>query len=365
MAKISFNPDEPFNNLPFLPPKGFRESERILRQLVLSHKVLAELKGYSELLPNKNIILNSITLQEAKDSSEIENIITTQDELFKAIALQKKIDRPEIKEVLNYRKAIFTGLSRIKKNKMLTTNFIIDIQREIENNSAGIRKLPGTKLINDATGETMYTPPDNEKIIRDLLTNFERFMNEESDNYDDLIKMAMLHYQFEAIHPFYDGNGRTGRIINVLYLVLKGLLNEPFLYLSDYIIKTKSEYYRLLRSVTTHNNWEEWILYILKAIETTSVSTLLLSKKIISLMERTADKIKKERPKIYSRELLEILFSNVYSKISHLTGAKIASRNIAANYLKELEKIGILAGEKIGREVIYVNKELFNLFNRK
>lgn len=365
MAKFSFNPEESFNNLPFLPPKNFKESEKILRQLVLSHKVLAELKGYSELLPNKNIILNSITLQEAKDSSEIENIITTQDELFKAIALQKKIDKPEIKEVLNYRNAIFTGLNHIKKNNILTTNFIIEIQGEIENNSAGIRKLPGTKLINDNTSETMYTPPDNEKNIRDLLANLEIFINDESAEPDPLIKMAMLHYQFEAIHPFYDGNGRTGRILNVLYLVLKGLLNEPFLYLSDYIIKTKSEYYRLLRSVATQNNWEEWILYILKAVEKTSVSTLVLSKKIIALLESAADKIRKERPKIYSRELLEILFSNVYSKISHLTDAKIASRNIAANYLKELEKIGLLAGEKIGREVIYVNKELFNLLKGK
>lgn len=365
MAKLNLNLEAPFNNLPFLPPKNFRESEKILKQLVLSHKVLAELKGYSELLPNKNIILNSITLQEAKDSSEIENIITTQDELFKAIALQKKIDKPEIKEVLNYRNATFTGLNRIKKNNILTTNFIIEIQGEIENNSAGIRKLPGTKLINDATGQTMYTPPDNEKTIRDLLANFELFLNEESGDYDPLVRMAMLHYQFEAIHPFYDGNGRTGRILNVLYLVLKGLLNEPFLYLSDYIIKTKNEYYRLLRNVTIQNHWEEWILYILKAVEKTSVSTLALSKNIISLLESASDTIRKEHPKIYSRELLEILFSNVYSKISHLTDAKIASRNIAANYLKEIEKIGILRSEKIGREVIYVNKALFNLLKKK
>ena len=318
MNKSNFSPEIPFNNLPFLPPKYFKESETVLRQLVYSHKVLAELKGYSELLPNKHIILNSITLQEAKDSSKIENIITTHDELFKAIALQNKFVRPEVKEVLNYRDAIFSCLTLLKKNNMLTTNIIIDIQQRIENNSAGIRKLPGTKLVNEKTGVAMYTPPDNEKNIRGLPANLEIFINDDNNKIDPLVKMAMVHYQFEAIHPFHDGNGRTGRIINVLFLVLKQLLNEPFLYLSGYIIEHKEEYYRLLRNVTTENNWEEWILYILKAVENTSETTLLLCKKNVDLLESTSDKIKKEKPKIYSRELVELLFSNVYSKISHL-----------------------------------------------
>jgi len=355
------DPNKPFNDLPFLPPKDFSETDVILKQLIKTHRALAELKGYSELLPNKDIILSSITIKEAKDSSEIENIITTHDELYKSLILKRNITKPEVKEVINYRKAIYKGYNLIKKHWLLTTNIIIEIQKEIEGNSAGIRKLPGTKLVNDKTNEVYYTPPDKEEIILGLLKNLEEFINSDEDGFDPLTKLALIHYQFEAIHPFYDANGRTGRIINVLYLVLKNLLSEPFLYLSGYLTEHKSEYYRLLRNVTYKNEWEEWVVFMLKAIEETSFRTLNLSKKIVKAMNETSEKIKSQIPKIYSKELVEILYSNVYTKISMLVDNKIASRNIAARYLKELEKIGIVKSEKVGKEKIFINNRLFEI----
>jgi Fic family protein len=252
----------------------------------------------------------------------------------------------------------------IKSKGFLSTNMIIEIQQEIEGNRAGIRKLPGTTLANDKTGEIMYTPPDNETTIRNLLKNMEEFVNTDNDEIDPLVKLAMAHYQFEAIHPFYDGNGRTGRIINVLYLVLKDLLNEPFLYLSSYIIQNKSDYYKLLRGVTTTQNCDGWILFMLKAVEKTAEKTLLTSENIVAIIDKNSKRIKKERSALYSKELVEVLFSNVYCKISHLVENGIASRNIASKYLKELESIGILKSEKIGREIIYINKELYELLKK-
>ncbi len=364
MKKKLLNPKVPNNNLSFLPPEKFITTNPIFRQLIKTHKILAELKGYSELLPNKNIILHSITLQEAKDSSEIENIITTHDELYKAIAT-KGNDKTAVKEVLNYKKALFKGMELIKARGFLSTNIIVEIQQEIEGNDAGIRKLPGTTLMNDKTGEIMYTPPDNENFIRNCLKNLEEFINTDDERLDPLVKLAMIHYQFEAIHPFYDGNGRTGRIMNVLYLVLTNLLSAPFLYLSSYIIQNKSDYYRLLRSVTTDEAWEEWILYILKAVEKTAEKTLSVSSNIVEIIEETSRKIKQEKSRIYSKELIEILFSNVYCKISHLVESGIASRNIASKYLKELESIGVLKSEKVGKEIIYINIALYDLLKNQ
>lgn len=356
-----FHPDKPYNELPYLPPKADLETKTILKKIVIAREKLAELRGYAELLPNKNIILNTLILQESKDSSEIENIITTQDELYQAAVSEKTSKNPAVKEVLNYRSALYKGLNLIRNNKILTVNMIADIQKELEQNDAGIRKLPGTKLVNDKTGEVLYTPPDNETNIRNLLSNLEQFINEEDNELDPLVKMAVAHYQFESIHPFYDGNGRTGRIINVLYLILKGLLLEPLLYMSRYIIQNKPAYYHLLRQVTFNNNWESWILFMLEAVERTAVHTLTLSRDIIALMEKTGEKIRLKKPKIYSREFLELLFTNVYTKIGHLTESGIASRNIASSYLNGLEEIGILQNFKIGRETLYINFNLFDL----
>lgn len=358
-----FNAEKPYNELDLIPPAIDLETKEILKQALKSHKILAELKGFAEMLPEKKIIINSIILQEAKDSSEIENIVTTHDELFRELSIQKKEVNPAIKEVLAYRSALYKGFEQVIKNKLITTNGIVAIQQELEQNNAGIRRLPGTKLVNDKTGKVLYTPPDNETTIRTLLANLEFFINGD-DELDPLIKLAIIHYQFESIHPFYDGNGRTGRIINVLYLVLKGLLNEPILYLSRYIIKNKTEYYKLLREVTTDENWHQWILFMLKAIEETSFQTLKMCKDISTLIDEVTITVKSKLPKIYSKELIETIFKNVYTKIAHLVDAEIASRNIAAKYLRNLESIGILKSTKEGREVIYINIPLFDLLKK-
>lgn len=358
MTKIC--PKSPYNSLPLLPPKKTFESKEIFKQLINTHRALAELKGYSEKLPNMSLIVNSIVLQEAKDSSEIENIITTHDDLYKAISLNNFKSSHEAKEVLKYQKALFTGHRLIIKNKILTSNMIIEIQQVIEENRAGFRKVPGTTLMNDKTGDVMYTPPDNIDDIIRLMSNLEKFLNDTQDDLDPLLKLAIQHYQFEAIHPFYDGNGRTGRIINVLYLVLCDLLKEPFLYLSSYLIKNKSTYYRLLRGVTYNDAWEDWIMFMLIAIEKTSLQTLEMSYKIVDAINTVAEMIRNNHPKIYSKELVEILFSKVYTKISDLVEMKIASRNIASQYLKELEP-HILISKKIGRETLYINRILFDL----
>ena len=361
---MSFDAENPFNDLPLLPPKANIETKGVLKKLVTASQFLAELKGYVELLPNKAIIINSIILQEAKDSSEIENIVTTHDQLFRAMAASKQIVEPAVKEVLNYRSALYKGFYLVKEHNLLTTNTIVDIQQKLEENRAGIRKLPGTKLVNDKTGKVMYTPPENEKTIRDLLTNLEAYINTDPEPLHPLIKLAIIHYQFESIHPFYDGNGRTGRIINVLYLVMKGLLSEPLLYLSRYIIQHKADYYGLLRKVTADNVWEEWICFMLTAVEKTAGYTLALSKEIVALMENVRKSMQNELPKTYSHELVETLFTNVYTRIDHLVEKNIASRNVAGKYLKELESIGILKREKAGRDVFYINTGLYDLFKR-
>lgn len=352
---------KPYNDLPFLPPKVELESHTILKQLVQSHKALAELKGYSELLPDKTLLLNTITLQEAKESSAIENIITTHDELYKSLILPKdKIDKTT-KEVLNYRKSLWLGYEAVMKHKLITTNIIIEIQKTLEQNDAGIRKLPCTKLMNDKTQEIIYTPPEGENIILNLLTNLEYYINNNDDFTDPLIKLAVLHYQFESIHPFYDGNGRTSRILNVLYLVLNELLDSPILYLSKYIIQTENDYYRLLQEIRTRNGWHEWILYILEGIEQTSKSTLSLIKRINNLKDSSIELVKSKLPNVYSKELIELLFTNVYTKIGILVEKEIASRNIASKYLNSLVEIGFLSKKKIGKETIFINKPLFDL----
>ena len=353
--------DNPYNELPLLPPKADLENQAILKQLIQSHKALAELKGYSELLPDKSLLLNTITLQEAKESSAIENIITTHDALYKSLALPKsKIDKAT-KEVLNYRQALWLGHESVLKHKLITTNTIIEIQKELEQNDAGIRKLPGTKLMNDKTQEIIYTPPEGENILRNLLSNLEHYINSNDGLTDPLIKLAVMHYQFESIHPFYDGNGRTGRILNVLYLVLNELIDSPILYLSKYIIQNKNDYYRLLQEIRTQDAWHEWILYILTGIEQTSKDTLSLIKQINVLMDSSIETVKAKLPKIYSKELIELLFTNVYTKIGILVEKGIASRNIASKYLNSLVEIGILTEEKIGKETLFINQQLFDL----
>lgn len=348
------------NSLKMLPPKVELETKNVLKQLARSHRYLAELKGFSDMIPNKNILINAITINEAKDSSEIENIVTTHDELFKTMS-RENYESPAAKEVVNYRSAIWRGYELVKDNGFLSINIIIEIQNLIEPNKGGVRKLPGTILKNQATGEVIYTPPSGKEEILSLLDNLEEYINNDYDNMDPLIKLAVIHYQFESIHPFYDGNGRAGRIINVLYLVLKDLLDSPILYLSKFIIRNKTAYYNLLQKVTAEGKWEEWILFILQGIEETADETLMLVKEMNNLLETTAKEINEKLPSIYSRELVDLIFFEFYTKIGYIEEGLGVSRKTAAKYLSSLEEEGFLVSDKIGRERIYLNEELFKI----
>ena len=360
---MAFQTDIPFNNLPKLPPKADIETARLLKKAASARSALGELKGVGKLLPNETILLNTLILEEARDSSEIENIITTRDKLYKAFASNSKNIDPATKEVLRYRSALWKGYELVRKKGFISTNMIVDIQEELIETNAGIRKLPGTKLANDKTGKVIYTPPEGENVIRDLLGNFETYLNDKN-GIDPLIAMTILHYQFEAIHPFYDGNGRTGRILNVLYLTLNGLLDLPVLYLSSYVIKYKSEYYKLLLRVTTHGEWDAWIAFMLDAVEKTAHDTIKKVHAIRMLLEETIVFVKKKKPDIYTKELIELLFDQPYCRIATLVDGGIVARKYAAIYLRELEKIGILKSERVGRDVIFKNLGLFNLFNK-
>ena len=362
---VKDNDEIPFNDLPILPPAHeFIESVLILKQLVKSSVALAELKGIIHVLPNPEILLNAVILKEARASSEIENVITTQDKLYQALSAKGDHIDSSTKEVLRYREAMLFGFRTIQKKNNLTINTIVEIQQILEENNAGIRKLSGTALRNSVTGKVIYTPPDQTDVIKSLLSNMEKFINLDEDEIPYLVKMAIQHYQFESIHPFYDGNGRTGRIINILYLIMSGLLNQPVLFLSGYIIEHKSAYYRLLQEVRTNNKWEDWILYILKGVEITAQATIKQVTEMNTLFEQTKEKAREEIPKIYSKELIELLFEHPYSKSEYLENRLSISRITAAKYLKSLEKIGILQSKKVWKETLYINTALFELLKR-
>lgn len=347
------------HELKMLPPEDNFRTVRILEQLARTNRALAELKGYARTIPNQHILINAITINEAKDSSEIENIVTTHDEIYKAMT-QSNYKNESAKEVVDYRSAIWRGYNLVKEKEMITTNILVEIQSIIEHNNAGIRKIPGTVLKNSKTGEIVYTPPETEKEVREYLKNLEEYINTD-DMIDPLIKLAIIHYQFESIHPFYDGNGRTGRILNILYLVLKDLLDSPILYLSRYINDNKQTYYKLFKEVRETNNFEEWIIYILIGIEETAEETMKLIKDIQGEMEEYCKELKEKLPKIYSKELLEGLFFEVYTKISYIENICGVTRKTAMSYLNQLEEAGFLSSEKIGRDRIYKNDRLINL----
>ena len=348
-------------NLKELPLSFDVESKTILKSLPSAHAALAELKGIASTIPNQIILANTLGLQEAKDSSAIENIITTHDDLYKSELNLDSFKSLEAKEVQNYVSALKKGFELVKNKKLITNNIIIEIQKELEKNNAGFRKLPGTSLKNSATGETIYTPPQDIDEINKLMANLERFINDESMcDYDPLVKLAIIHFQFESIHPFYDGNGRTGRIINILYLILEGLQNLPILYLSNYIIKNKSDYYRFLQEVRDDKNWESWILFIIRGIETTSKETIHLIFQIRELMSEYKYKLR-DSYKFYSQDLLNNLFKHPYTKIEFVVNDLNVSRITAANYLNKLAEDGLLKKERIGIGNYYINERLFNL----
>lgn len=350
-------------NLPELPPIVDLETKTVLKQLSLSHRYLAELKGVARTIPNQSILIQTLPLLEAKDSSAIENIVTTHDELYRMELLEEAIQGSAAKEVQNYRTALRYGFEIVKGKSLLTNNLILEIQKIVKKQESGFRALPGTDLKNFGTGEVIYTPPQrNEDIVR-LMNNLEKVINEEEFYpVDPLVKMAVIHYQFESIHPFYDGNGRTGRIINILYLVLNQLLDIPILYLSRYIIQTKEEYYNLLQSVRDSGNWEQWVLYILKGVEETSKNTIVIIQSIKELMDRYKKEIRTNYKKIYSQDLLNNLFKHPYTKIDFLEKDLGISRQTASKYLDALADGGYLKKEKIGRNNLYINVPLYEIF---
>jgi Fic family protein len=346
-----------------LPPNVDLETKAILKRLASAHRFLAELKGKSATIPNENILINTLALQEAKDSSAIENIITTHDEIYKAQLFETLFSNASAKEVSRYAEALKEGFTLVRKNKIISINHILSIQKTLEQNDAGFRRLPGTALINEATGETVYTPPQDYNSISDLMENLITFINNDSfSELDPLTKMALLHFQFETIHPFYDGNGRTGRILNILYLVQQELLDLPILYMSRFIISHKADYYRLLQSVRDTGNFEDWVLYMLEAVEETAKQTIDIIGSIRDMMQDYKHRIRNELPKIYSQDLLNNLFKHPYTKIEFVMQELDVTRITATRYLNLLVHSGFLKKQKIGVSNFYINEPLFQLF---
>lgn len=352
---------KPSYQIPSLPLPVDLETNAVLKKTKEASRALAELKGVALSVPNQDILISTLSLQEAKDSSEVENIITTNDELYQSDTTTQQFASGAAKEVHNYAVALRSGFQEVKKTSLLINNLIKAMQAKLEGNEAGFRTQGGTTLTNDKTGETVYTPPQELHEIEAHMQNLERFVNEpELCSWDALVKMAVIHHQFESIHPFFDGNGRTGRIINILYLVREGLLDTPVLYLSRYINRNKAEYYRLLQSVRDTGEWEEWLLFMLEGIRVTSYQTIRLIEKMKELMQKHK-RIMRDETKIYSQELLNHLFSHPYTKIAHVQSAlHIRTRKTATKYLDELVKVGLLHKLKVGRDSYYLNTDLLD-----
>jgi Fic family protein len=351
-------PEQPFNDLPRLPPKTDIESKVILKLCIEARAALAELKQAAQLIPNQSVLINTIPLLEAQDSSEIESIVTTTDKLFQFANEHSHAD-PAIKEALRYRTALRQGFESLN-NRPLCTATAIEICKTLKGVDIGIRRTPDTKLVSNKNDQLIYTPPVGEEHLRNLLADWEKFLHHE-ETIDPLIRMAVAHYQFEAIHPFIDGNGRTGRIINILYLIDKGLLKLPILYLSRYLIANKSDYYRLLLGVTRDHAWEPWILFILQAVKEVSIWTTNKIAAIRMLSNFTADYIRVLLPKIYSHELVDVIFEQPYCRIENLIDKGITQRQAGSRYLKELVAIDVLSEVKVGREKIFINKRMMTL----
>ena len=354
---MPFDRNQPYNDLPLLPPAMELETKAVLKQAIAANRVLANLRGLAAQIPNQGVLINSIVLQEARLSSEIENIVTTNDELYRADADADGKTDPHTKEVLRYRQALNFGFRQLKE-RPLSTNLFIDIVRTIKQVDLGVRRVPNTALKN-TLNEVVYTPPVGEAVIREKLANLEQFIHAQ-DGLDPLVKMAVMHYQFEAIHPFEDGNGRTGRIVNLLYLVEQGLLDIPVLFLSRYIIANKPGYYEGLRGVTERQDWESWILYMLRAVESTAQQTFDQVTRIRLLMEQVREQVQQQAPGIYSKDLIEAIFQHPYTKIQFLVDANIAKRQTASSYLQTLAGLGVLRSIKQGREMYYINDALFS-----
>lgn len=355
--------------IPTLPLPYDLETVAVLKQLNKANKKLAELKGIARTIPNENILISMLALQEARDSSAVENIVTTQDDLYQAgVSDNIRIINPATKEVLRYREAIFEGFEMVRKNKILSNNVIKKVQEKVKQNNAGFLVSPSKALVNQSDGRVIYTPPQDINEVNEKMSNLEAFINDqELSNLDPLIKMAIIHHQFESIHPFGDGNGRTGRIVNILYLVITDLLDLPILYLSRYITRRKGEYYHLIQAIRDKNTdnakeWEEWILFILKGVEETAGNTIELVKGISQLMAEYKNVLRPIFDKAYKHELINNLFFHPYTKIEYMQHDMIVQRKTAAKYLDRIVETGLLEKVKKGRENYYINVKLCNLF---
>ena len=361
MSTPGWRAEQSYDALPELPPSVDLESKVILRQCIRSRAALAELKQAGELLPNQGVLINTLPLLEAQASSEIENIVTTTDRLFQFRQLDEQAD-PATKEALRYGRALSEGFRSLERHP-LSTRTAEQICSQIKGVEMAVRRVPGTALANDRTGEVIYTPPVGEERIRKLLSNWEKFLHHPSE-LDPLIRMAVAHYQFEAIHPFTDGNGRTGRVINSLFLISENLLTLPILYLSRYIIQHKEDYYRLLLEVTQKAAWEPWILYLLRAVEETALWTKAKIEAIRQLTLHTVEHVRAAVPKIYSRELVDLVFEQPYCRIQNVTEAGIAARQAASRHLKQLVEIGVLEEKAFGREKLFIHPKLMKLLTQ-
>ncbi|MBA3860102.1 MAG: addiction module protein [Cyanobacteria bacterium PR.3.49] len=358
---MAFSREKPNNSLPDLPPQQALETLAILRKCIAARSALAELKGVCETIPNPLIWVRAIGLQEARVSSEIENIVTTTDDLYRALADTIESANAVTKEVLRYQEALIAGVRAIESKPLLSTALFCDIASTIKMHDMNVRKSPGTKIV-DGNGRTIYTPPVGEGIIRKKLANLEQFIHE-SGGYDPLIKLAIVHYQFEAIHPFTDGNGRTGRIINILFLLQQDLLKLPVLYLSHYLIENKNEYYLRLREVTENSQWEEWIMFILDGIEKTANDSRLRISNIRRSMDETLELLRSKIPKLANKDFVELLYTNPYCKIKFVEQHMRVTRQTASSNLKSLEELGILESVKLGRDVYFINSGLLRILS--
>lgn len=354
-----WSPDRPFNELPPLPPPAELESRAVLKQCVASRAALAGLKQAAELIPNQTMLINTIPILEAKDSSEIENIVTTADKLFQFAQGAEGAADAATKEALRYRTALYAGFRSLTQRPLCTTT-AVQICSTIKDSEMDIRRVPGTQLANTVTGQVIYTPPEGEARLRDMLANWERFLHEQ-EQLDPLVRMAVGHYQFEAIHPFTDGNGRTGRILNILHLIQEDLLSLPILYLSRYVIAHKADYYRLLLEVTRDHAWEPWVLFMLKAVAETALWTTDKIVAIRALSELTVDHVRRRLPKVYSRELVDAIFEQPYCRIATLVDKGVAQRQAASRYLQDLVAIGVLEEFRAGKEKLFIHPRLLAL----
>lgn len=358
----NFDPKRPYNDLPPLaPPIELIETTKILKKCIAARVALAELKQAAELIPNATVLVNALPLLEAQASSEIENIVTTTDKLFEFADMAEDKADAATKEALRYRTALYEG-SKMVQRGMLTTDMAIQICSTIKDVELDLRANSGTKLKNRQTGEHIYTPPEGQKLLQQMLENWQDFMHSETE-LDPLVRMAVQHYQFEAIHPFSDGNGRTGRILNILFLVQQGLLDSPILYLSRHIIMHKGDYYRLLLEVTRDQAWGAWIMFMLEAVEQTCIWTTDKIKAIRELMQHTSEYVQTSLPKVYSWELIEALFKQPYCRIGNLVNTGVAKRQTASVYLKQLCEIGVLRELKSGRETLFVHPKYIELLS--